>query len=89
MMTVKTSKYKLSTREFIIEYLKQEGEAYPQQIWRALVKEKKKRGLKPPTLYSFRVYWNDLKKKGIVRPTGRREQVAGRPGFIRVYYSLS
>lgn len=72
---------------FIRDYLLKHGEAYAQEIWRALKVARKSVGLSACTYQSFRTnYIYVLKKLGLIEPV-RTERV--RKGwFRRVYYRI-
>jgi hypothetical protein len=72
---------------FIREYLLEHGEAYPQEIWRALKEKRKSLGIAYGTVRSFHLnYIYVLKKLGLIQPV-RREKVNPK-WFPRTYYRI-
>lgn len=79
----------LPTGLFIRDYLLRHRSAYPQEIWRALKKERAKANIYCGSYQSFRVnYIYVLKKLGLIRPV--RKEKAGNPKwFDRIYYEIT
>jgi hypothetical protein len=72
---------------FIREYLLEHGEAYPQEIWRALKEKRKSLGVAYGSVRSFHLnYIYVLKKLGLIEPV-RRERVNPK-WFSRTYYRI-
>jgi len=83
------SPFAVPTGVFIRDYLLEHKEAYCQEIWRALKKERQKFGLKVCTYHSFyNNYIRILKKLGLI--TEVRRETGTRPELKqRVYYKIT
>jgi hypothetical protein len=72
---------------FIRDYLLEHGEAYPQEIWRALKEKRKRLGVAYGSVRSFHLnYIYVLKKLGLIEPV-RHEKVNPK-WFARTYYRI-
>jgi len=60
------SKLAVRTGIFIRDYLQEHQPCYIQEIHRAFKEYKKKKGLRPPSLASFRSYFLCLRKLGLI-----------------------